>query len=272
MDFELKGVWVPLVTPLRDGKLDIASLRRLCTHLLEQGVDGLVACGTTGEAPALSEAERSEIIACVADISDHRCIAGAGTVGTKDTIRLVRRAAMGGASGVLVITPYFVAPTQEEIEDHFRTVAQASLVPVVLYNFPARAGVGIEAATALRLADHANIAGIKQSVPDLSPDLQETIVGAPEGFSVVVGSAPLLWPALAIGAAGGILAAAHVEARSLLRIVSLARSGDVEAARRLHRELWPRLRLIDGPAPVKRHLYEDGIIYSPEMRAPLRPA
>ena len=266
---ELRGVWVPLITPFRNGRVDTTSLRRLCADMMEWGAAGVVPCGTTGEAPLLSDEERSEVIACAADVFGDGVIAGAGTMSTEGTLRLVEHAAQAGARAVLVISPFFMAATQDEIAAHYRAVADASPVPVVIYNFPARTQGGVSAATTLALSSHANIAGTKQSVPALDPELQSLILSAPEGFSVMVGGAGLLWPAMAVGAKGGILAAAHLEGPALLEIARLAEKGDLEGARAAHRDLWPRLAGAEGPAGIKRRLHEAGVIASPEMRPPL---
>ena len=265
----LSGIWVPLITPMQGGRVDTVSLKRLCGHLMDQGVSGLVACGTTGEAPLLSAEERREVIATVAEAAGPDTMAGAGTMSTEETVDLVRQAAEAGARTVLVITPFFMAPTQAEMTAHYRAVADASPVPVVIYNFPARTGAPIKAGAVLELAAHRSIVGTKQSVASLDPDLQQVILGGPEGFAVLVGAAPLLWPALALGAAGGILAAAHVEAPALLEVFRRATAGDLAGAQAVHRDLYPRLASVEGPSVIKRRLHEMGVIASPEMRAPL---
>jgi 4-hydroxy-tetrahydrodipicolinate synthase len=267
---ELAGLWVPLVTPMLDGGIDIRSLRRLCLHLLELGVDGLVPCGTTGEAPTLTESERAEVIACVADVAGGGVIAGAGATSTSETVHLTKMASMAGAAVALVISPPFVAPSQEEIEAHYHAVANGSPIPIMVYNFPARTGTEVAAATTLALAEHPSIIGTKQSVATVDRELQDVIVRSPADFCVFVGNALVLWPALAIGAAGGIIAAAHVETTAILRLVRFARGGDLRSAQDVYRELWPRLGPIDGPAAIKRHLAKNGVIASAEMRAPLR--
>jgi 4-hydroxy-tetrahydrodipicolinate synthase len=266
---DLFGIWVPLVTPMQDGRVDLPSLRRLCTSLLDQGVHGLVACGTTGEAPLLSAEERSEVIGCVAEVAGDAVIAGAGAISTQATHDLVRQASDAGARAALVITPYFIAPTQAEIAEHFQAVAGESPIPVIIYNFPARTGTACSASTTLLLAAHPRIVGTKQSVDVIDGELQQVVVCAPEGFSIMMGAASLLWPALALGADGGILAAAHLEAPALLEIFRSAREGDLQSAAKAHRALWPLLREIEGIASLKRCLYEKRIIASPELRSPL---
>jgi 4-hydroxy-tetrahydrodipicolinate synthase len=268
MPVQLAGVWVPLVTPLRDGRVDLDSLRRLAAHLAEQGVDGFVACGTTGEAALLGEDERAQVIGAVCDLDGPPVLAGSGASSTAATIERTVAAAGLGADGALVLSPGLVAPSQEELRRHYLAVAEASPIPLVVYNFPARTGAGVAAATTLALARHPAIVGTKQSLPALDDELQRTILEAPEGFAVVVGGARLLWPALALGATGGILAAAHLEAPALLRVAALAAAGDAKAAAAAHRELWPRLAG-GGIATIKRRLHEAGLLASPELRAPL---
>ena len=267
MNYE--GVWVPLVTPFRDGRVDLIALGRVCEHLLAQGVGGFVACGTTGEAPTLTEAERGDIIGCAASLAPGAVAAGTGAISTAETIRLTDAAAQAGASAALVISPPFLLPSQAEIESHFRAVADVSPLPVLIYNFPARTGGGVAPATALALAAHPNIVGTKQSVAAVDPDLQEVIHGAPPGFAVLCGSSLAFWPALAVGAHGGVLAAAHLEAPCLIRIFDSARSGDLAGAAVAHHDIWPRLAAIEGPAAIKRRLYDSGLIASAEMRPPL---
>jgi 4-hydroxy-tetrahydrodipicolinate synthase len=264
----LDGVWVPLVTPFRDGRVDLASLRRLAAHLAEQGVSGFVACGSTGEAALLADDERGEVIAAACQLGGPPVLAGTGAISTAETVRRTTAAAGLGAAGAVVLSPGLVAPSQQELRAHYLAVADASPIPLVVYNFPARTGAGVAAATTLELAGHPRIAGTKQSVPALDEELQRLIVEAPEGFAVLVGGARLLWPALALGAAGGILAAAHLEAPALLRLAAHAAAGDAKAAAAAHRELWPRLD-VGGIAGIKRRLHQAGLLASPELRAPL---
>jgi len=258
------------------GALDLDSLARLVGHLLERGVDGVVACGSTGECATLSDSEQDEVVAAaVAAAGGERVVAGSVAVATSAALARSAAAAAAGARAVLLLSPTLLGLGQADMATHYRVVATQGALPVLVYNYPARTGGGVAAGTVLELAAERRIVGTKQSVAALDADLTRLLLDAPAGFDVLVGSPTLLWPALALGGSGGILAAAHLEASALSEVLRAARLGDLAAARAAYRRVWPRLPAAETVAAIKAALHEQGLLASPEVRAPLtvsRPA
>lgn len=268
---QISGLWVPAVTPFRDGAVDTISLARLCERLLADGAAGIVACGSTGETASLGDDEYAGVVSTVASVSPN-CAAGVFKTATAAARRQAEVAVEHGAGAVLVLTPTLVGAAPAEIDGHYRTLAEALPVPVHIYNFPTRTGIVLTAAQVLGLAGVANIRGIKHSASVIDATFTDIAVNAPDTFSVVTGSAGVFWPALAVGAAGGILAAANVHTRELRAIWDAAQAGDLAGAAKQHRELWPLLPGVEGMAAIKARLAARGVIASAEVRPPLTAA
>ena len=267
-----EGVFVPNVTPFKDGEIDEASLRRLVDYIIDAGATGIVPSGTTGECATLSHDEHIKIIEVVAEQVGGRVpvIAGIGTNSTRETLSLVERAEKFELQGYLVVGPYYNRPSQEGIVEHFRAVSEATEVPVLIYNIPARTGRNIEVDTVVELSRIPNIVGIK----DASGDINQTmnIIARTDGFSVLAGEDHLLFNICCLGGHGGILASAHVLPADFLSLCCATKEGDLEEARRLHYRLLPLVRTMfkePNPAPAKAALRLLGVIDSDELRLPL---
>ncbi len=238
----LEGIIPPIVTPMNaDESIDLAGLNRSIDFQLSHGVHGIFVLGTTGEFYAMSEAEKHSVIAgAVAHCNGRtRVFAGTGAETTGEVIRLTKMAEREGAAGVSVITPYFLKPTQAELYDHFRRVAEATNLPVVLYNNPATcAGVSIEPETVAKLAGVKNIIGIKDSSGDLQNTI-ELIKRTPPEFSVLNGRDTLILAALMFGAKGAIPATCNVAPSFCMGIYENFRSGNIAAAREFQDRLAP---------------------------------
>lgn len=276
-DVNLRGVWVPLVTPFAaDGSVDADAIKRLCNEYIDAGVAGIVALGTTGESPALDRDEKRLVIDTCAAVCAARgsaLMVGTGTNSTRTTVSATN--ALGDIAAVnsaLVVVPYYVRPSEAAIVEHFKTVAAASPVPIVLYNIPYRTGRGLGAASVLELANTPNIAGIKQSVGSLDADTLEILRDAPEGFAVLCGEDPYIAPMLLMGAQGAIAAAAHVSTDRFVAMVDCALHGKVEDSRR-HAEAL--LEVVSAgfaepnPAVWKAALHAQGRIATADLRAPM---
>ena len=245
-----EGVFIPVPTPFRG---DDVAPDRLADNLGRWGqtpLSGYVVLGSTGEFPMLSEAERDRVLAAARQAipRDRRFIAGTGANSTLETIRQTRRAAELGADAAIVITPHYFtrAFTRAEAQvRHYRAVADAAPIPVLIYNFPVNTGINLEADTVARIAEHPNVAGIKDSSGNI-PQCAQIIDQTPKTFHVLVGSAAALLPALAIGAAGGILALANIAARPFCDVYTLARAGRWEEARQIAARMMPADRGIAG--------------------------
>jgi len=280
MSHELRGVYVPVITPFEaDGSVAHDALTRLTHEYLDAGAAGIVALGTTGESATLSSAERQAVIATVDAACSARSaalIVGAGTNNTATTIESVEAlSAVSSAVGTLVVVPYYVRPSIEGIVAHFRAVADASPVPVVLYNIPYRTGRALDASATLALADHANIVGIKQAVGGLDRDTLEILRRAPRDFAVLGGEDAFVYPTVALGGQGAIAAAAHVCTERFVAMVECGLNGKLEDGRAHHEALLP---VIDAgfaepnPSVWKGVLHAQGRIPTPDVRLPMTPA
>jgi 4-hydroxy-tetrahydrodipicolinate synthase len=269
------GLGVALVTPFSaTHEVDESALRRLVRRQVEGGVDVLVPCGTTGEAATMSEAEQDRVIAvCVEEAGPATVLAGAGSNDTRRAIENSRRAATLGAHGVLSVGPYYNKPTAEGYYRHFAAIAEASPVPVVLYNVPGRTGGNIDAATLVRLAAVANVAGVKEASGNIA-QVMDVLRDRPQGFLVLSGDDAVTLPYMALGAEGVVSVAAN-EAPSLMSdLVKACARGDFAAARSVHARLLPLMNLNfveSNPIPAKAALALLGLCED-HVRLPLVPA
>jgi len=228
-----------MATPFAaDGSLDTAAAARLAKHLVEQGCDGLVVSGTTGESPTTTDDEKLELLRVVLEaVGDRaRVIAGAGTYDTAHSIKLARASAAEGAHGLLVVTPYYSRPPQSGLKAHFTAVADATDLPVLLYDIPPRSVVPIESDTLRALASHPNIVGVKDAKADLHSAGQ---IIAETGLAYYSGDDALNLPWLAVGAVGFISVTAHLAAGQLRELLSAFQSGDIATARKINVAVSP---------------------------------
>lgn len=271
-EVSFQGVFVPNVTPFRDGEIDEGSLRRLVDYLVEAGANGLVPCGTTGESATLSHDEHIDVIKVVAEQAAGRVqvIAGIGTNDTRESMSLMERAEDIDLQGYLVVCPYYNRPNQEGIIAHFRAVSEVTERPIILYNIPMRTGRNIDVGTVVELARIPNIVGIK----DASGDINQTmsILARTKNFSVLSGEDHLLFSICCLGGHGGILASGHVLPGEFLAMCEAVNNGDLAEARRLHNHLLPLVRVMfkePNPSPAKAAMKLMGVIDSDELRLPL---
>jgi 4-hydroxy-tetrahydrodipicolinate synthase len=273
---DIRGIWLPLVTPFKDGRLDEVSLKRLLRHIAARPVEGLVVAATTGEGLMLDEDEAERVAAIAADEMGDLLPIYLGLSGT-DTRKLAEalgRTEKWPISGMLISSPGYVRPSQEGLYRHFETLAGATERPILLYNIPYRTGIGLANDTLLRLAVLPGIVGVKDCCTDPAQSL-DLIRRRPRGFAVMTGEDAQFHLALAQGADGGILASAHIETERFAAIHAAHRDdGDTRTALALWHDLSELTRLLfaePNPAPVKYWLYRQGLIDSPEVRLPLTP-
>jgi len=245
----LRGIFPPIPTPFSDDEVDLPGLRTNVRRWMQTALHGIVVLGSNGEAPLLTEDESDRVIGTARDDvpPDRLLIAGTARESTRDTVAATRRAANLGADAVLVRTPGFYKSrmTPEALIRHFTAVADASPVPVILYNFPALTGVTLATATVMRLAEHPNIGGIKESSGDIA-QIGDLASQAPAGFSVVVGSAQTLFASLAVGAVGGVVALGAIAPELTVRLYQLTIAGRHDEAIALQRRVAPIARSITG--------------------------
>lgn len=269
------GTGTALVTPFRrDGSLDEPRLRALVERQIEGGVEFLVPCGTTGENPTLSDVEHRRVVEITVEVAKHRVpvLAGAGGYNTADVITRAQELVALGADGILSVTPYYNKPTQEGLYQHFKAIASAVRVGIIVYSVPGRTGVNIEPATVQRLATISNIVGIKEASGNMG-QMAAILNLVPENFLVLSGDDALTLPLIALGGHGVISVVSNEIPAEMSRIVRLARSGDFEAARRLHRRYHTLMEINfveSNPIPVKAAMAEMGLLEA-AWRLPLVP-
>ncbi|MBB4964065.1 4-hydroxy-tetrahydrodipicolinate synthase [Saccharothrix violaceirubra] len=235
-------VLTAMVTPFdAQGALDLDKAQHLAKHLVELGNDGLVVNGTTGESPTTSDAEKSDLIRAVVEAVGDRAtvVSGAGTYDTAHSVHLAQQAEAAGAHGVLLVTPYYSRPSQAGVYAHFTTVADATGLPVMLYDIPPRSVVPIEVDTLLRLAEHPRVLAVKDAKGDL---VAGSRVLAATDLAYYSGDDPLNLPWLSVGAVGVVSVIGHVVGDRLLNLVDAYEAGDVAGARAVHEELLPLLK------------------------------
>jgi 4-hydroxy-tetrahydrodipicolinate synthase len=267
------GSIVALVTPFRNGEVDEAKLRELVEWHVTHGTDGIVPCGTTGESPTLSHAEHKRVVEIVIDAARGRIpvIAGTGSNSTAEAIDLTTHAWKAGATGALVVNPYYNRPTQEGLYRHFRAVAEAADLPILVYNIASRTAVNVETDTLARLvADCPNIVGVKEASGSLDQMTQVILACGPE-FSVLSGDDNLTLPLMSVGGRGVISVVANFVPRDTVEMTHAALAGDWKLARELHLRLFPLCRAMfieTNPIPVKEAMAMLGML-EPEYRLPM---
>ncbi len=269
-----RGAYTAIVTPFRDGVIDEEPFRALVRAQVDGGADGIVPCGTTGESATLSHEEHHRVIEIAIQEAAGRVpvIAGTGSNSTSETIELTRHAALAGADAALLITPYYNKPNQEGLYQHFKAVAEAVDLPLIVYNVPGRTAVNMLPETTARLSEIKNIVGIKDATGDLE-QVSETIRLCRDDFNLLSGDDACTLPILAVGGHGVISVVSNIVPGDVARMCSSFMEGDIDGARSLHYKLLPLARsmFIDtSPAPVKTALSitTDGQVSS-ELRAPL---
>jgi 4-hydroxy-tetrahydrodipicolinate synthase len=276
-DLQLRGVYIPLITPFTaDGAVALDAVTLLCHEYLDAGAAGIVALGTTGEATSLDADEKRAVIDACAMVCGERSaqlIVGAGTNNTAATVAAVEALAGTPAlAATLIVIPYYVRPSEAGIVAHLRAVADASPVPVVLYNIAIRTGRHLSAAGVLEAAAHPNIAGIKQAAAGLDLDTLELLRNAPDDFAVLGGEDPFLFPLVLMGGSGAICASAHVCTERFVAMIECGLAGKLDDGRAHSEALLPVVQSLfvePNPAVFKGVLHAQGRIPTPDVRLPL---
>lgn len=264
MRIPFTGVGTALITPFKkDGSIDEAAVKRLARRQVDAGVHFLSPCGTTGEAPTLSHKEKLRVVELVVEEVKGQVpvLAGAGGYDTRDTIELVRDMERAGADGLLSVTPYYNKPTPEGLFQHFKAIAQATRLPIVLYNVPSRTAINMDVATTARLSEIPNIVGIKS--PGDLVQMSEIISATRDGFLVLSGDDPVTVATMAIGGVGVVSVASNEAPAEMVQIVELCEKGDYAAARKLHHWLLPLIQVNfceSNPIPCKAAMAAMGLV------------
>lgn len=270
---DFNGTISALVTPFHNGEVDYGSLEKLVAYQLDNGIKGFVVNGTTAESPTLTSAEVAKIFAMVRVQAgvNFPLILGTGSNSTAKTIETTQKASELGANAALVVVPYYNKPPQRGLVEHFKAVAKASEVPVILYNVPGRTITGMTVDTILELAEVKNVLGIKEATGDIKFD-QELINRVPKNFLMLSGDDPTYIDFLKLGGKGIISVMSNLITKECARWTDLMMNGkasEAEADFKKYLKLIGQMYCEANPIPVKWMLYKKGIIKSPEMRLPL---
>ena len=265
-----------MVTPFKeDGALDLEAAQRLAQLLVDNGSDGVVVFGTTGEAPALDDEEKIALLRAVKRaLPNHTVMAGTGTNDTRHSQEMTHRAVEAGADAILAVVPYYNKPPQEGIYRHFKAIAEAaSGTPVVMYNIQGRTGVNMTAATTLRCAEISGVVGVKEASGDID-QMGLVCAGKPEGFRVWSGDDSFTLPLLAVGGYGVICVVSHIAGPAMKAMIEAFLRGETEKARQIHGRLLPVIRALmttaSNPIPIKQVVNRLGFPAGP-FRLPLAP-
>jgi 4-hydroxy-tetrahydrodipicolinate synthase len=259
------GTGTALVTPFRrDGSLDEPTLRALIKRQIEAGIDFLVPCGTTGESPTLTHEEHLRVVEVAVELAKGRVpvLAGAGGYNTAEVIALARELAALGADGILSVTPYYNKPTQEGLYQHYKAIAEAVALPIVVYSVQGRTGVNVEPATVRRLSAIENIVGIKEASGNVS-QMAAILNAVPDDFLVLSGDDALTLPVIALGGRGVISVISNEIPADMARMTHLALDGDFAGARQVHRRVHPLMEVNfveSNPIPVKAAMAQMGLL------------
>jgi len=267
------GVWLPVITPFKDGEVDYAGFERLIEHYVRAGVSGVIPLGTTGESPTIDEAETETLVErTVATVAGRvPILIGVGGNDTRKVVKAVKRLQKHAVQGILSVCPYYNRPSQDGMREHFTRVAEATDRPILIYNIPYRTGVNLTNETLLALAAQPNIAGVKDSSGNIAQSL-DLLRQRPAGFAVLTGEDAFFYTMLAHGGDGGILASAHVETATFLSVYERMVANDHQGALKAWSRLEPMVPLLfkePNPVPIKHCLWRQGLIASAECRLPL---
>ena len=268
-----RGTFTALVTPFRNGSIDVSAFQTLIETQIAAGISGVVAIGTTGESPTLSHDERQQVIRLTVATANKRCvvIAGTGSNATEHAVADTKTAEKLGVDGALLVAPYYNKPSQEGLFRHFKAIAEATSLPIILYNIPGRCSVDITPETVVRLAkDCRNIVSIKEASGsvDRVSDLRRRL---PASFTILSGDDSLTLPFMSVGAAGVVSVASNLFPAEVCALVRACESGDFKSAATLHRKLLPLFKdlfIEPNPVPVKTALGWRGTM-SGDVRLPL---
>lgn len=269
----LQGIFVPLITPFKDDKVDFISYKRMIDFYLTKGISGFIPLGTTGEIPTITETEYEEIIEKTVEFTNDAVpiYVGLGGNNTKAVVSRLKIVEKYNAAGILSVSPYYSRPDQRGIYAHFKAISEATDLGIILYNIPYRTGRNIENETIYKLAELKNIIGIKDACGNISQST-ELLLNKPDNFSVLTGEDAFFYTTLTLGGDGGVLASAHINTEDFVSIYNYIKNNDHQNALILWNKLYKIIPLLfkePNPTPLKYCLQKLGLITSDEVRLPL---
>jgi 4-hydroxy-tetrahydrodipicolinate synthase len=271
--YRLKGVWLPIVTPFLNNKIDYKSYKRLIDYYTPKGITGLIPNGTTGECPTVEDYEFEELLEKTVEYNNTRLpiYFGLGGNNTNKLLKQLKVVEKYKVDGILSVSPYYSRPDQNGIFEHFKAISESTDLKIIIYNIPFRTGRNIENETLLMLAELDNIIGVKDSCGNINQTM-DLIFNRPDKFSVLTGEDILFYLTLALGGDGGILAASHLETEKFVSIMDSIDKNDHKTALAKWRTIEKFIPLLfkePNPAPIKYYLAKKGLIISDELRLPL---
>ncbi|AGF59476.1 4-hydroxy-tetrahydrodipicolinate synthase [Clostridium saccharoperbutylacetonicum] len=270
---KIEGVLVPLITPFKDGQVDLKSYKRMIDHYIEEGVTGIMPLATTGECPTILPNEYDEVLTKTLEYCNNRVpiYVGLGGNNTSEVVSKLKVVEKHKVNGILSVAPYYSRPNQRGIYEHFKCISEATDLDIILYNIPYRTGTNIENETVERLAELKNIVAIK----DCSGNIKQTIellLNPPKDFSILTGEDALFYTTLTMGGQGGIMSSAHLKTKEFIEVYNLIRANNHQEALEKWKSLQNMIPLLfaePNPTPVKYCLKKLGLIDSDEVRLPL---
>ena len=271
----VKGVWLPIITPFYNDRIDYQSYEELINHYIAKGISGLIPLGTTGESPTIAEAEIERIIDKTLEITGKRVSVYVGLGGnyTDNVLKKIKMVEKYKIDGILSVCPYYNRPNQQGLTEHFVRISEATNLNIIIYNIPYRTGVNLENETLFRLAELKNIVAVKDSCGMIKQSL-ELLIHKPKNFSVMTGEDILFYTTLVNGGDGGIMAAAHLKTEKFIDLYHMVQDNNHMSALSLWKELESHIPLLfeePNPAPIKYCLKQMSLIKSDEVRLPLLP-
>lgn len=270
---KIEGVLVPLITPFKDGQVDLKSYKRMIDHYIEEGVTGIMPLATTGECPTILPNEYDEVLTKTLEYCNNRVpiYVGLGGNNTSEVVSKLKVVEKHKVNGILSVAPYYSRPNQRGIYEHFKCISEATDLDIILYNIPYRTGTNIENETVEKLAELNNIVAIK----DCSGNIKQTIellLNPPKDFSILTGEDALFYTTLTMGGQGGIMSSAHLKTKEFIEVYNLIRANNHQEALEKWKSLQNMIPLLfaePNPTPVKYCLKKLGLIDSDEVRLPL---
>lgn len=273
---QLTGVWLPIVTPFKDEKIDYKSYKRLIDHYSTKGISGFIPLGTTGEVPVLNDYEFQEMIEKTLEYNEKKLPVYVGVGGnyTAKVIEKLKIAEKYHIQGILSVCPYYNKPNQEGIYSHFNSIAQSTDLNIIIYNIPYRTGVNIQNDTIHRLAEIKNVVALKDACGDIKQTM-ELLMDPPKDFSILTGEDIFFYLTLTLGGQGGILASSHLKTELFIDVYNKVKENNTKAALEIWKQLYDFIPLLfkePNPAPIKYCLKKLGLLDSAELRLPLMEA
>lgn len=270
---KIEGVLVPLLTPFKNGKVDLESYERMVNHYIEEGVSGLIPLATTGESPTILENEYEEVLSKTMEYNNNRVpiYVGLGGNHTSEVVKKLKIAEKNRVDGILSVAPYYSRPNQRGLYEHFKTISESTSLNIIIYNIPYRTGTNVENKTIRALAELKNIIGVK----DCSGDMKQTtdlLINSPEDFSILTGEDAYFYTTLLLGGQGGIMGSAHLRTKEFVEVYNLVKSNNHQAALKKWQSLYNMIQFLfaePNPTPLKYSLNKLGLIDSDEVRLPL---